>query len=394
MKVWVLDLTTWSECQMPQKSVARNLLLLVAALLPCFAPAECAAGDASSSSAPASMGSLGYAQHTMYGVKTLQQWYSQSSGLYASPSGWWNSANAITVLANYERVAGDASYYSVLANTFTQAQHGPSGHPNFRNSYYDDQGWWALAWIDAYDLTANAQYLSMAETIFANMTNGWDTTTCGGGIWWSTARKYKNAIANELFLTVAAKLANRTSGSTSATYLRWAQREWTWFRASGMINSKSLINDGLNSTSPNACVNNNRTQWTYNQGVILGALVELHKADSDPALLPQAQAIATAVLSPSSGLVNSNGVLVEHVVSGKDTPQFKGIFLRNLMALYGATPNPQYKSFADTNANSIWANDRNADYQFGALWQGPFDSADATRQTSALDALISAAAMQ
>ncbi len=330
----------------------------------------------------------------MVGIQALQQWYSQSSGIYASPSGWWNAANSITVLANYEKVTGDNSYYSVLANTFTQAQLGSSGHSNFLNNYYDDQGWWALAWIDAYDLTGNSQYLSMAETIFANMTNGWDTTTCGGGIWWNTSKTYKNAIANELFLDVAAKLANRTTAGASATYLNWAQNEWAWFKASGMINSSNLINDGLTSTNPTACINNQKTEWSYNQGVILGGLVELNQANPDPTLLPQAQAIAGAAITSPSGLVSSNGVLMDHGVSGGDAPQFKGIFLRNLMALYSAAPNAQYKTFADTNAGSIWTSDQNANHQFGALWQGPFDSADATRQTSALDALIAAAAMQ
>jgi predicted alpha-1,6-mannanase (GH76 family) len=323
----------------------------------------------------------------------LQQWYTQSSGLYAT--GWWHSANAITALANYEKVTGDTSYYSVLSNTFTAAQ---SANSNFIDAYYDDDGWWALAWIDAYDLTGNASYLSMAETIFSNIAkNGWDTTTCGGGTWWSTANGYKNAIANELFLTIAAKLANRTAGTVSAGYLTWAQAEWVWFKSSGMINSQNLINDGLDSTNPKACVNNGKTTWTYNQGVILGGLVELYKADQDVTLLPQAEAIANAAiakLSTTSGILNEPGTL-----SGGDGPQFKGIFMRNLMALYSALPDTatqaaQYKAFAQANANSIWTNDQSESYGFGGLWQGPFDSADATRQSSALDAIIAAAAMQ
>ncbi len=53
-----------------------------------------------------------------------------------------------------------------------------------------------------------------------------------------------------------------------------------------MINAQSLVNDGLNSSNPNACTNNGRTTWTYNQGVILGGLVELYNADKDPTLLP------------------------------------------------------------------------------------------------------------
>ena len=353
------------------------------------ASAGCGGGVINS---PVSVGSgpLTYAQQASKGVQALQHWYSQSSGLYASPTGWWNAANSITVLADYERVTGDTAYYSVLANTFTAAQ---KTSPNFVNSYYDDDGWWALAWIDAYDLTGNAAYLSMAETIFSAMTGGWDTATCGGGEWWSTARTYKNAIANELFLAVAAKLANRTTGSASAVYLSWAQKEWTWFKASGMINTQSLINDGLTSTNPNTCTNNGKTTWSYNQGVILGGLVELYLADQDATLLPQASAIANAAIAKLS---TTSGVLTEQV-SGTDLPQFKGIFLRNLRALYKAVPSAQggpYKTFAETNANSIWSSDQGPGVEFGGYWQGPFDSGDATRQTSALDTLIAAAAMQ
>ena len=98
--------------------------------------------------------------------------------------------------------------------------------------------------------------------------------------------------------------------------------------------------------------------------------------------------------------LSTNGILTEPgKVTGGDGPQFKGVFMRNLMALYAALPGTssqaqQYKSFADANADSIVASDQGPNCEFGLLWQGPFDSADATRQTSALDAIIAAAAMQ
>src|SRR6185437_15617563 len=115
--------------------------------------------------------------------------------------------------------------------------------PGFLNKYYDDEGWWALAWVDAWDLTGDNAYLAMAESIFKDMAAAWDDT-CGGGIWWNRDRKYKNAIANELFLSVAAHLANRDLHNR-ARYLKWANREWSWFAHSGMINSRNLVNDGL-----------------------------------------------------------------------------------------------------------------------------------------------------
>jgi hypothetical protein len=93
--------------------------------------------------------------------------------------------------------------------------------------------------------------------------------------------------------------------------------------------------------------------------------------------------------------LSKNGILNEPAaISGGDNPQFKGIFMRNLMALNAAAPNPQYKAFADANAASIVANDEGPNAEFGGYWQGPFDSGDGTRQTSALDALIAAAAME
>jgi predicted alpha-1,6-mannanase (GH76 family) len=371
-----------------------SLFMMTSCLLAAVIFAGCGGNSVSTIQGPGTGGTpaLGYLQEAGAGIKTLQSWYVQSSGLYAAPARWWNAANSITVLADYEQITGSAAYNSVIANTFTAAQ---SSHANFANEFYDDEGWWALAWIQAYDVTGNASYLTMAETIFTTMTGGWDST-CGGGLWWSTARSYKNAIPNELFLTIAAKLANRTTGTASAGYLSWAQKEWMWFKGSGMINAQNLINDGLNSSNPNACTNNGKTTWTYNQGVILDGLVELNKAENDSTLLPQAEAIAGAAIAN----LTSDGILTEPgTISSGDAPQFKGVFLRNLMALYAVLPATssqaqQYKSFADANANSIWYNDQGASNEFGAYWQGPFDSADATRQTSALDALIAAAAMQ
>lgn len=351
-------------------------------------------GGGGNTASHATSSPINYGENAKAGVAALQTWYSQSTGLYASPSGWWNAANSITALTNYARVTGDTIYNSVLANTFATAQ---KSHASFINNYYDDQQWWALAWIDAYDLTGNSDYLSMAETIFDNVaSNGWDTTVCGGGVWWSTANTYKNAIPNELFLALAAALANRTTGTASKGYLGWAQKEWTWFKASGMINSQNLVNDGLDSSNPAACTNNGKTTWTYNQGVILGGLVELYRADQDAALVPEAEAIAAAAMAHLS----ANGILTEPGnLSGGDGPQFKGIFMRNLMELYEAIPASsaqagQYRSFADANGQSIWTNDRSPGNELGGLWQGPFDSADATRQTSAIDALVAADAMQ
>ncbi|MBO0744163.1 MAG: glycoside hydrolase family 76 protein, partial [Candidatus Dormibacteraeota bacterium] len=276
----------------------------------------------------------------------LQQWYNASNGQF-NTTGWWNSANALNAIIDYTARTGDTSYVGDLGNSFTVNAGG-----GFLNGFYDDEGWWALTWINAYDLTGDPRYLSMAKSIFADMAGGWDST-CTGGIWWNKARTYKNAIANELFLTVAIRLHQRTPGDQQ--YLSWANREWTWFQQTGMINSQGLINDGIDLTT---CQNNRGTVWSYNQGVILGGLTDLYRSTLNPAYLTQAESIATAA---TRNLVDSGGILrdpCEPSGCGNDGPQFKGIFMRNLFYLYRVDHGQAYLQFIQKNAASIWANDR------------------------------------
>jgi predicted alpha-1,6-mannanase (GH76 family) len=333
-------------------------------------------------------------QRAAKGVETLQGWYEQPTGLYTT-TGWWNSANAITVLVDYARASRSTQYNPVFLNTLVAAQKGDKGFINFLNNFYDDEGWWALAWIDAYDLTNDRKFLAMAESIFADMTGGWDSV-CGGGIWWSKDRIYKAAIANELFLSTAAHLANRDVANR-ALYLNWADRAWTWFAHSGLINAQHLINDGLGTadgkTNASACHNNGQTTWSYNQGVILGGLVELAKLNTDSSLLQTAEALASAAIGT---LADRNGILHDPCEPncGNDGVQFKGIFIRNLTAYYRSHPKLAYKEFILANANAIWGKAQGPGVQFGQVWAGPFDKSNAGSQSSALDVIIAAAELE
>jgi len=337
-----------------------------------------------------------YKQEASLGIARLQQDYNASTGLYMPFTGWWNSANAISMLDDYSLAAHTKQYIPIFANTLAKAQlrqtpdatiaNDKPGFPGFLNKYYDDEGWWVLAWVGAYDVTRDKKYLAMAESIFADMAAGWDST-CDGGIWWSKDKTYKNAIANELFLAAAAHLAARTKSKQRAEYLDWAQREWKWFNATGMINDQHLVNDGLNLRT---CKNNQRKTWSYNQGVIVGGLVELNRVAPDPSLIATAQGIVNATLTT---LVDANGIMTDHCepkCSG-DGVQFKGIFVRNLMSLAVAAPDPRYRDFVDRNADSIWKNSLGPDNSLGQAWAGPIAAADkAGSQISALDTLTAA----
>ena len=262
------------------------------------------------------------------GIAALQRWYDPSSGLWRG-TGWWNCANALTAVIRYIKLTGDGSQAGVLGTTFTATQR---QHAGFINDYYDDNGWWALAWVAAFDVTRDSRYLDAARTIFARNMTAWDGT-CGGGLRWNTASNYKNAITNELFLTLAALLHQRTPGD-QGSYLRWAQREWEWFSSSGLIGPDGgLVNDGLTA----ACQNNAGPTWSYNQGVILGGLAALFEITGDRGYLTQGESIAGAALArlTTPGPAGSPGILAdpcETAAAGcnEDQAQFKGIFVRYL----------------------------------------------------------------
>jgi len=156
-----------------------------------------------------------------------------------------------------------------------------------------------------------------------------------------------------------------------------------------MINSEHLVNDGLD----NNCHNNKQETWSYNQGVILGGLLELNKATSNASYFDIARKIDDAVTQSTH--LNPNGILRESCESGDcggDGTSFKGIFVRNLGELDRALKGRPYLAYLKKNADSAIKSDKNSLNQYGVHFSGPFDKADAARQHSALDLLVSAIA--
>lgn len=128
----------------------------------------------------------------------------------------------------------------ILSSVFTNAY--AANGDSWLDNYYDDEGWWALAWIKAWDITHNSKYLSAAESIFSDLTTGLGGA-CGGQ-WWDKSHTAVNSINNELFIAVAASLANRVS-SKKSYYQKYAVDQYDWLFGAGLQNSDSLFMDGL-----------------------------------------------------------------------------------------------------------------------------------------------------
>ena len=326
---------------------------------------------------------------TKNAISALQECYNEETGLWETTN-WWNAANALTGIIRYTAVTGDKTFEGVIENTFNKTkkftvpatdQHPKRTAENYINDYYDDEGWWALAWIEAFDLTGNKEYLEMAKTIFEDMKKGWDEK-CGGGIYWKKGLPYKSAISNELFMLLGARLALRDENKFY--YEEWALKEWSWFSKTGMINELPLVQDGVKEN----CEAKGR-HYTYNQGVILAALIDLSKLTGDKQYTTLASNIALAAIHNMS---TPEGILKGHPKKeeGADGVQFKGIFMRHLAYLFIQTGNTVFKEYILKNAESIKvAGSKEGTFLIGSQWEGPFDSANGGRQSSAIDALVS-----
>ncbi|KAF1962877.1 Six-hairpin glycosidase [Byssothecium circinans] len=331
-----------------------------------------------------------YSDNANAAINLLQsKYYNTATGLWkgAKTDLWWQSGNIVEMLARFGQI--DAAFkptaINIIANTYSKAPN-RQGAKNWLNDYYDDMGWWALGWIASYDLTNDKKYLDTAKYIFEDMTGGW-TTPCGGGIWWDKKKTSTNAIANALFFSVAAHLANRVPANEKENYVRWAQMDWDWFKKSGMINGDNLINDGLTLAT---CKNDGKTTFTYNQGVILGALSEMAKAKSDGGFINHASALTKG----SFAKLASSGILTEPVggTLGEQGAMFKGAYIRGLASLNSNVHEPKYADFLKKNADSVWSKARNAEGLFSDKWQGGSTNVNPTTHASGIDALVAAAA--
>ncbi|KAF2097523.1 Six-hairpin glycosidase [Rhizodiscina lignyota] len=384
------------------------------------------------SAAPAAYGNLSkhYALEAIQATNTLQKlFYNGTSGLYFAINStnnstapvWWNSANCITTLADLTAIDGSVSNTTnpIFANSFENAPAyvlnqkkidpqntcigqwpwtcPPGVEPEeitpggFDNDFFDDAGWWGLAWVSVFDVTQDETYLNQAVDIFNRMLSEGYNATCGA-MWWNKEHEQQNAITNELFLSLAAHIGNRVDNSDY--YRGWATKQWDWFQNSGLIQPSGLVVDTLNNATCQA--NTNDPSFSYNQGVILGGLIELNKLDPNGTYIDIANTIAKAAIA---NLSDANGILTEFNSNGNpdlglDLPTFKGVFARNLQFLQQETKDSSYASYIRKNADSIWNTDRSTiNGTLGTVWDQYFGQDLPQGHCAAMDMLVAAAAV-
>ncbi|PPQ69901.1 hypothetical protein CVT26_014164 [Gymnopilus dilepis] len=333
---------------------------------------------------------------------TLQNhYYNTGNGQYNGGS-LWTDANTLEDLHNLMLATGTDDFSTVADNSYIgRMANNPSTNWNsVINGSNDDAQWiilalWKIADYKAARGLSNTNYINSGIAIYNIIVGQWDGT-CGGGVWWSSAHTYKNAITNELFLLTSA------SG-----YLRFKQQAFlnnanlvaSWLLNSGMRNSAGLWNDGLDS---NTCGNNGQTTWTYNQGVIASGLAALAAATGNKSYLDQAEITLDATISH----LTSNNILKESCddaaaggpVCDADQQIFKGIWTKHLQYYLDnandASRTAKYSPFLGSQTSAVFHYGTDANNDIGSVWYAPNQGGSVfTPKTSAsgLEAHVAAA---
>lgn len=303
--------------------------------------------------------------------------YNPLTGRFTSDptAAWWQSAAALDAVVRAEQALGSHAYDGDLIHSYETNLDARVLHiQGYRTNNYDDSGWWALLWLDAYQQTGDKAMLATAEDLDDYLVGGW-TSSCGGGVaWgrpWIRRGPEKGVITNALFVTLSARLASVTG---DGTYLARANAAWTWLHSSGLVVPGRLVQDHLDA----GCrpVGN---RWSYNQGETIEAALALGDVN-------EARQLGDAVVS--SGALNPGGVLTDVCEPvgkcGVDGPVFKGVLASALGDLNRSLADRPYSAWLDRQAETAWTRDRTTGGLYGLSWRGPVDGTSFSRQASAV----------
>lgn len=140
------------------------------------------------------------------------------------------------------------------------AKHGETWE---RNEFNDDIMWMVIACTRAHLVTKNAEYLSVAKKNFDLCYKRAISPDLGGGLWWKTDNKSKNACVNGPGAIAAFLLGLATK---DASYTTKAKELFLWERATLFDAKTGKVSDNIHVGGKIGAF-----ALTYNQGTFVGA---------------------------------------------------------------------------------------------------------------------------
>ena len=261
---------------------------------------------------------------------------------------YWPQAHSLDVLVDAYMRTQSATYTGYMSQWYTgvPAKNGGS----FLGQYYDDMGWNALAMLRTFDATSDTRWKDAVETVWANIQTGWNTTEGGGIAWQKNELYYKNTPANGPACILAARLYEQFSNPSDLT---WAQQIYNWEKTTLVDPGTGLVYDGINGNNDGQLDVTDR--FTYNQGLFIGAALEMYNITGQTLYLDDA--IKTANYTISDPILSPSGLLRDE--GQGDGGLFKGVFVRYFVQLIlnknlDAGTRNKYILFLKNNAQTLW----------------------------------------
>jgi hypothetical protein len=205
--------------------------------------------------------------------------------------------------------------------------------------FVDDNEWIALDLLDWSALSHSGRALETARRLYAFAIEEWDGSAggpCPGGVYWTRRRPNRDraAVTTAAGALLGLRLAELTGPQPS--YLWWSRRMLDWL-------DRCLARpDGLyaNAVGPDGGTDGN--EWSYNQGLVIGALV-LEARAGDTSALPRAEALAAASLR-----------FLEPTTIGLEPPPFVAVLARDLLLLGATDGDPRWRAAVQAYADAAW----------------------------------------
>jgi hypothetical protein len=224
---------------------------------------------------------------------------------------------------------------------------GYSPYPGDRSAsdetWFDDNGWWGLAFVNAYRATGRGRYLSDAQRALDYIAAaGWDPE--GGGIWWNTSHPFKAGAALASGTLLATLLYQQTH---SAFDLGQALRFLEWANSSGFAPAEGLYAD--TSLEP--------TPVDYIEGPLIYAQELLCQLTATAADCERAEELKARALKRFGYLLDFS-------------PQYDAIYLQWMLALYSLDHDRVLYAMAADNAQAAQTRAFNGEGLYLLSWNG------------------------
>jgi hypothetical protein len=210
------------------------------------------------------------------------------------------------------------------------------------DKFYDDNEWIGLAFLERHYLTHRGAATAMRRVaeIFDLVVFGWDTDLshpCPGGVFWTQApwSNDRNTVSNAPGAEVGLHLYLATR---RPYYLEWSTRMYDWVR------TNMLAPNGLYWDHVDLAGAVNKTQWSYNQGVMIGAGALLYQATGQQRYLAEARDTATRALA----------YYAENERYFAQPARFHAIFFANLLRLSTLMPDSAYRTAMEWYADESY----------------------------------------